>query len=60
MFSLVTADPWIPKVPDERLTKCAIVEGLYDLPYDFWSYDVQKWLKGLMQSTADAVYSFEH
>ena len=35
---------------DERLIKCAFVEGLHDPSYRFWSHDVQKWLQ--MQSTA--------
>ena len=34
---------------DERLIRCAFVEGLHNLSYHFWSHDVQKWLQ--LQST---------
>ena len=35
---------------DERLVKCAFVEGLHGLSFHFWSHDVQKWLQ--LQSTS--------
>ena len=35
---------------DERLIKCAFVEGLHDTSHQFWSHKVQTWLQA--QSTA--------
>ena len=38
---------------DDRLIKCAFVEGLHDPLYHFWSHDVQKWLQ--LQSSAQSI-----